>query len=153
MRVFIALGSNLGNGEVNLSQAIERINKIYPVVTRSTIISTKAKYIENQPDFYNQVIEVVGHGTARQMLMFLNQVETAMGRVRTIKYGPRIIDLDIIFFGDMIIKEDGLIIPHPSMYERDFVLTPLCEIAPEICCPLTNLTIRDLVVRLHEQKH
>jgi dihydroneopterin aldolase/2-amino-4-hydroxy-6-hydroxymethyldihydropteridine diphosphokinase len=144
MRVFIALGSNLGNCTDNLHQAIDQIANIYPLVAQSSVLITKAQYIEDQPDFYNQVIEVCGHGTALDMLAHLHQVEHDMGRVRTIKYGPRIIDLDIAFFGDQIIKTHELEIPHPGLYERDFVLSPLNEIAPDFVCPLTGKTVNEL---------
>ncbi len=141
MRVFIALGSNLGDSSKNLSLAIEKIAELYPVIQSSSILVTKAKYIEDQPDFFNQVIEIQGHGSVSEMLDHLHQIEHDMGRVRTIKYGPRIIDLDIIFFGDQIIRTDNLKVPHPGLYERDFVLSPLNEIAPDFVCPLTGKTI------------
>lgn len=144
MRVFIALGSNLGNSTDNLHQAIDQIAKEYPIVQCSSIIITKAKYIEDQPDFYNQVIEVNGHGSAQDLLKFLHQIEHDMGRVRTIKYGPRIIDLDVIYFGDCILDTETLQIPHPGMFERDFVLCPLNEIAPDFVCPLTGKTVKEL---------
>lgn len=144
MRVFIALGSNLGDSPKNLNHAIDQIAQLYPVIRSSSILITKAKYIEDQPDFHNQVIEIQGHGSASEMLTHLHQIEHHMGRVRTIKYGPRIIDLDIIFFGDQIISTDSLKIPHPGLYERDFVLSPLNEIAPDFICPLTGKTINEL---------
>ncbi|MBX3457312.1 MAG: 2-amino-4-hydroxy-6-hydroxymethyldihydropteridine diphosphokinase [Candidatus Paracaedibacteraceae bacterium] len=144
MRVFIALGSNLGDGADNLCQAIDQIAKNYPIITRSSVLITKAKYIEDQPDFYNQVIEVQGHGSALEMLAYLHQIEHDMGRVRTIKYGPRIIDLDIVFFGNQIINTNELQIPHPGLFERDFVLSPLNEIAPDFICPATGKTVREL---------
>lgn len=144
MRVFIALGSNLGDGAKNLRQAVDQIAKKYTITTRSSVLVTKAKYIEDQPDFFNQVIEIQGYGSASEMLDHLHQIEHDMGRVRTIKYGPRIIDLDIIFFGDQIISTDNLKVPHPGLYERDFVLSPLNEIAPDFVCPLTGKTISEL---------
>lgn len=153
MRVFIALGSNLGDGAVNLIQAIGKINDVYPLVCQSSVIVTKAQYIEDQPDFYNQVIEVKGQGTAQDMLKFLHGIESEMGRVRTIKYGPRIIDLDIIYFGDHLIQDDALSVPHTAMFERDFVLTPLAEIAPDFICPLTGKTVEELRAELRPQNH
>ncbi len=146
MRVFIALGSNLGDGTKNLSHAIDQIAQLYPVIRSSSILITKAKYIEDQPDFHNQVIEIETDQSAFDVLGHLHQIEHDMGRVRTIKYGPRIIDLDIIFFGDQIINTDNLKVPHPSLYERDFVLSPLNEIAPDFVCPLTGKSINELQV-------
>ncbi len=144
MRVFIALGSNLGDGAENLRQAIDQIAKTYPIIKCSSVLITKAKYIEDQPDFYNQVIEVCGHRSAQDMLSCLHKIEHDMGRIRTIKYGPRIIDLDIVFFGNQVINTTDLQIPHPALFERDFVLSPLNEIAPDFICPLTGKTVSEL---------
>lgn len=143
MRVFIALGSNLGDCKQNLKTAVRLINQRYPVVAQSSILRTKAQYLENQPDFYNQVIEVQGDGDPETLLLFLHELELHMGRQRTIKYGPRLIDLDIIFFGNLIVNSENLQIPHPLFHERDFVLHPLMEIAPNWICPKTGKSIQD----------
>ncbi|WP_010299964.1 2-amino-4-hydroxy-6-hydroxymethyldihydropteridine diphosphokinase [Candidatus Odyssella thessalonicensis] len=145
MRVFIALGSNLGNCQQNLNHAIAAIHQCYPVIAQSSVVKTKAQYIEDQPDFYNQVIEVQGHGDAYELLEFLSDLEVRLGRKRTIKYGPRIIDLDIIFFDEAIINSDKLKIPHPLYHERLFVLRPLLEIAPDLICPQTKMPIRNML--------
>lgn len=145
MRVFIALGSNLENCQQNLKDAIAAIHQCYPVIAQSSVVKTKAQYIEDQPDFYNQVIEVQGQGDAYELLEFLSDLEVRLGRKRTIKYGPRIIDLDIIFFGEAIINSDNLKIPHPLYQERLFVLQPLLEIAPDLICPQIKTPIRKLL--------
>lgn len=148
MRVFIALGSNLGNSIQNLELAVKAIGQTYPVVSRSSVIRTKAQYIEGQPDFYNQVIEVAGRGTAPDLLEFLHRIEMNMGRVRAVKYGPRLIDLDIIFFGDLVLDTSTLSIPHPLFAERDFVIKPLSEIAPDWICPRIKQSIEFLAHKL-----
>ncbi|AIK96992.1 hypothetical protein ID47_10005 [Candidatus Paracaedibacter acanthamoebae] len=148
MRVFIGLGSNLGNSEQNLKEAVYRIHQVYPIIAQSSILITKAQYIEDQPDFCNQVIEIQGHGDPQTLLTFLRGLENLMGRQRTIKYGPRLIDLDIIFFGNLIVASDDLMIPHPLFAERGFVLQPLLEIAPDWICPKSGQSITELHKKL-----
>jgi 2-amino-4-hydroxy-6-hydroxymethyldihydropteridine diphosphokinase len=148
MRVFIGLGSNLGNAEQNLSEAVRRIHPVYPIIAQSSIHITKAQYIEDQPDFCNQVIEIQGQGDPQALLKFLRNIEDQMGRQRTIKYGPRLIDLDIIFFGKLIVTSENLTIPHPLFAERNFVLQPLLEIAPNWTCPQSGQSITELYQKL-----
>ncbi len=148
MRVFIGLGSNLGNSEQNLKEAVKRIQHAYPVIAQSSIFLTKAQYIEDQPDFYNQVIEIYSEDNPQVVLAFLRGLESLMGRQRTIKYGPRLIDLDIIFFGDLIVESETLQIPHPLFAERDFVLRPLLQIAPDWVCPKSGQSIIELNKKL-----
>lgn len=144
MNIFIALGSNLGNSEQNLNDAVDKINEVYPVITKSSLLRTKAQYISDQPDFLNQVILIKGHGTPQNLLSFLNDIEKSMGRERYIKYGPRLIDLDIIFFGNLVLDSDDLQIPHLLYAERDFVLIPLVEIAPDFVCPRSGQSIQEI---------
>ncbi|MBW8309182.1 MAG: 2-amino-4-hydroxy-6-hydroxymethyldihydropteridine diphosphokinase [Candidatus Paracaedibacteraceae bacterium] len=144
MRVFIGLGSNLGDSEQNLKKAIQRIHHAYPIIAQSSIFLTKAQYIEDQPDFYNQVVEIYSEDDPQTLLAFLRDLESLMGRQRTIKYGPRLIDLDIIFFGDLIVASETLQIPHPLFAERDFVLRPLLQIAPDWLCPKSGQSIAAL---------
>lgn len=142
-KVYISLGSNIGDRHKNLNDAINFIKNLdnTSVTKISTFIETKPFGNVNQDDFLNACIEVKTLYFAEELLEQLLNIELQMGRVRTIKWGPRNIDLDIIFFNRDILDKDNLIIPHPYMHERLFVLEPLIELAPNYIHPLLNKTI------------
>ena len=127
---YIALGSNLNSPCEQLQAAISHIRAIPKtvIVAESSVHETKPVGPQDQPDFMNQVIAVETELTPHELLYALQAIENKMGRVRTIHWGPRIIDCDILLFGDEKIHTDDLIIPHPEMHHRDFVLKPLSEI-------------------------
>ena len=126
---YLGLGSNLGRRERNLSAARRRLReKGVRILRRSTVVETEPWGVTDQPRFLNQVLEVDWHGTARQLLRAIQAVERAGGRVRTRRWGPRTIDVDILLFGDERIKEKDLEVPHPRMHERAFVLDGLREL-------------------------
>lgn len=127
---YIALGSNLNNPKKQLKIAVRHISAIPQTIllSQSSIYQTKPIGPQNQPDFMNQVIAIETPLLAHALLYALQAIENTMGRVRTTHWGPRIIDCDILLFGDEIINTDDLIIPHPEMHKRDFVLKPLSEI-------------------------
>ena len=104
-----------------------------------------SKGLENQPDFYNQVIHIKTGLSAEQLIHAVLQIEEKMGRVRTVKMGPRIIDIDILFFNNEVIDEPGLIVPHPRMQERRFVLLPLAEIVADYVHPVLHKTVKLLL--------
>lgn len=137
--VFLSLGSNLGLCSNNLKNAIAAITKHegLDLVLRSGIYKTEPQDITVQPWFYNQVVlfDVHEFWTPWSLLSLLLDIETRMGRTRTATKGPRIIDLDILTFGDMVINSDGLRIPHASMKKRAFVLVPMMDICPEYIFP------------------
>ena len=130
MSVYIALGSNLNNPREQLQIAISYIRAIPKtvVMAESSVYETKPVGPQDQPDFMNQVIAVETELTPHELLYALQAIENKMGRVRTRHWGPRIIDCDILLFGNERIHTDDLIIPHPEMHHRDFVLKPLSEI-------------------------
>lgn len=135
-RVFISLGSNIGDREKNLRDAVERIgcHRSIEVTKVSSIYETEPMYIKNQDSFFNIVLEaLVGEDfNPFEMLGYLKGIEYFMGRKGdTVRYGPRIIDIDILYYGDKQIVSDFLVIPHPRISERKFVLLPLTEIAPD----------------------
>lgn len=134
VRAHIGLGGNIGDRAANLEQAIERIGAVpgITVVARSAFLGTAPWGKTDQDWFLNAAIAVDTTLSARALLDVCLGVETGMGRIRTEKWGPRIIDLDILTYGDAVIDEDGLQIPHPHIAERDFVLRPLAEIAPDL---------------------
>lgn len=104
--------------------------------------------VKDQPRFINMAIEIETGLESKELLRILKIVEKELGRKESFKWGPRSIDLDILLFDDLVLKEDDLEIPHPLMHERDFVLKPLCEIAPDIIHPVLKKKICDLVKKL-----
>jgi len=143
---YLLLGSNMGNSTELLSNAIEQIeNKIGPLLLQSNLYATAAWGNTSQPDFLNQVIEVATQLDATETLKEILSIEKNMGRIRTVKNAPRIIDIDILFFNNEIINRIDLIVPHPEIQNRRFVLTPLNEIAPQMIHPVLNKTIDQLL--------
>src|SRR5690606_34650119 len=137
--VYIGLGSNLGEREANILEALKRIEKAGCVVeVVSSMLENPAAYMTEQTDFANACARLKSSMAPSDVLDRLLQIESEMGRVRSIQNGPRIIDLDILLFDDLIIDEDGLTIPHPGILERHFVLLPLHEIAPDLIHPITQ---------------
>jgi 2-amino-4-hydroxy-6-hydroxymethyldihydropteridine diphosphokinase len=142
--VFISLGSNMGDKLSLLKQATETlVQQIGPVVHQSSIYQTEPWGNSDQEWFYNVVIELTTSHSARQVLERLQAIESSMGRVRQVVYGPRPIDLDLLFYGELIINEPDLIVPHPQIINRNFVLVPLMEIAGELVHPVTGITIEE----------
>lgn len=131
--VFIGLGSNLGEREKNCEEAIRLIGESgITVISRSSMYETEPWGVKDQPMFINMVICVRTEREPSELLRELKVVEKKMGRNETKKWGPRIIDLDILLYDDITVDEPDLKIPHPYMFDRDFVMKPLSEIAPEI---------------------
>jgi 2-amino-4-hydroxy-6-hydroxymethyldihydropteridine diphosphokinase len=147
--VYIGIGSNLGNREHNCRRAIELLGQRgVRVRKRSSLYETEPWGVKDQPRFLNMVIEIETELNPQELLEVLKNAETEVGRQKTFTWGPRIIDLDILFYNDLIVNEDNLKIPHPFMHERDFVLRPLVEIAPELRHPLLKMSVRELFNRL-----
>lgn len=151
-KVYLSLGSNMGDKRENLLEAIKRVGELEntEVVKSSTILETEPfGYIE-QDNFLNTCLEVKTLLTPQEFLSSILKIELDMGRVREIKWGPRVIDIDILFYDDEIIQEDNLAVPHPWICEREFVLEPLSEIAPNYVHPLERKTIMMLARKLKE---
>jgi 2-amino-4-hydroxy-6-hydroxymethyldihydropteridine diphosphokinase len=129
---YLGLGSNLGSRSRNLGAARRRLRQTGARILRqSRVIETEPWGVEDQPRFLNQVIEVDWPGTPRQLLKAAKQVEVDGGRKPTTRWGPRVIDVDILLFGDEMRNERGLVIPHPRISERDFVRDSLAELGVE----------------------
>ena len=150
--VYIALGSNLGDRVENLLLARERIASPHVRLTRaSSIYETAPRDIVDQPWFLNQVVIAETTLFPRQLLARLLRIEHEMGRQRTIAKGPRVIDLDILLFGEAVIHTAGLEVPHPRMAERRFVLEPLAELAPALRPPRSNRTVQEMLSKVMDQ--
>jgi 2-amino-4-hydroxy-6-hydroxymethyldihydropteridine diphosphokinase len=150
--VYIALGSNLGDRAANLAQARQRMDRLAIAITReSSIYETAPRGVLEQPRFLNQVVQATTDWMPRQLMSRLKEIEREMGRRRTIRNGPRNIDLDILLYGDATVSAPGLEIPHPRMAERRFVLEPLAEIADELRHPRTGKTIRQMLAAVADQ--
>ena len=144
--VYFLMGSNLGNSKEQLLLAIENIEKyIGPIIKLSSLYSTAAWGNNKQPDFLNQVIIVQTLLAPQIVLNEILAIEEKMGRVRTVKNAARIIDIDILFFNSEIIKVKDLIIPHPEIQNRRFVLIPLVEIAGLILHPILKKNAQELL--------
>jgi 2-amino-4-hydroxy-6-hydroxymethyldihydropteridine diphosphokinase len=129
MSLFIATGSNIGDRKSNLNEAKIRLSKKLIFIAESKIYESLAVGYLNQPDFYNQVLEFkISDNLPVTIMDFLLETEILMGRNRIIPKGPRIIDLDMIFWGDLKIQSDKLMLPHPRLFERSFVVLPLSEL-------------------------
>src|ERR1700733_11469935 len=128
--VKIGLGSNVGNPAQNISTAIDEIAKLGQVTARSALYLTKPWGVIDKADFCNPAIELDTERNPHELLAALKAIEQLMGRVKTITWGPRLIDLDILTYGNLELNEPALTVPHPHMNERAFVLVPLAEIDP-----------------------
>lgn len=150
--VYIALGSNVGDRAENLRRAREHVAAAdLRVLRESSIYETAPRDVEDQPWFLNQVIECETDLFPRQLLVRLQKIEREMGRKRRIAKGPREIDLDILFYGDAVVKAPELEIPHPRLAERRFVLEPLVELAPDKRYPGTRRTMSEMLSAVTSQ--
>jgi 2-amino-4-hydroxy-6-hydroxymethyldihydropteridine diphosphokinase len=145
-KTYLLLGSNMGNSRQQLAIAIKNITlQVGPILRKSKLYVTAAWGNPNQPNFLNQVIIVQTKLSAQQTIEIVLGIEKKMGRVRTKKNAPRIIDIDILFFNKEIIADKNLDVPHPQIENRRFVLTPLNELSPNFKHPIANKNIHQLL--------
>lgn len=144
---YIALGSNIGDKERYLKQAVQSLDEVpsCKVEQVSSFITTKPYGVADQDDFLNGCLRLKTLLTPRELLDVLHGIEQDAGRERTVHWGPRTLDLDIIFYDDLILEENDLCIPHVDMHRREFVLKPLHEIAPYKHHPCTHKTVREML--------
>jgi 2-amino-4-hydroxy-6-hydroxymethyldihydropteridine diphosphokinase len=147
--VYLGLGSNIGDREATLNTAVAELSKAgAKVVRESSKIETDPVGFLDQPAFLNMAVEVETTKSPRELLAAILTIERQLGRVRTIRNGPRTIDIDILLFGSVLVEEPDLTIPHPRMTERGFVLQPLAELCPDLIHPVTGLSIREHLRKL-----
>lgn len=142
--VYLSLGSNLGDRARNLHEAVTFLAPKVQTQIQSPIYETEPWGYSDQPSFLNQVIKGDTSLEPFELLAFLKEIEVSLGRHETFRFGPRIIDLDILFYDDLVLDTPTLTIPHPRIAERAFVLIPLAEISPDLLHPGLNKTIREL---------
>jgi 2-amino-4-hydroxy-6-hydroxymethyldihydropteridine diphosphokinase len=139
--VYLLIGGNIGDRLANLENARKSIEiECGPIQQQSSIFETEAWGLKEQPAFYNQALYIKTALTPQDLLAKLLEIEVSMGRKRLIPLGPRTIDLDIIYYNNTILEEPGLILPHPRLAERNFVLAPLAEIAADFEHPILKKT-------------
>ena len=148
MQVYLGLGSNLGDREGNLVMGIEHLARKVVIEQVSSLYETEPVGYHDQPWFLNAIVKGSTELDPWELLHFIKEVESDLGRVSSFPYGPRSIDIDILLYADRVIQTTELTIPHPRLAERAFVLVPLVEIAPSLVHPMNQKTIRELLAGL-----
>ena len=152
---YIALGSNMGDRELNLLRAVAEVGKlpVSRVTGLSPFYETSPVGFTDQSSFFNAVLRLFTALSPKELLYHLQQIESVIfSRIRSVPNGPRIIDLDILLYGDEVIDTPDLIVPHPKMTERRFVLEPLCMLAPDLKHPVLGQTVVELLARLESDE-
>jgi len=137
--VYLGLGTNLGDRSANLKAGVDSISSIATMITCSSVYQTAPWGFTDQPDFYNQVIKIQSELPPLELLTKCKASEQAIGRQPSFRYGPRLIDIDILLYGELTLETPGLTIPHPRLIERAFMLVPLLEITPDLVHPGTGV--------------
>jgi len=142
--VYLALGSNLGDRRANLKEAIAALPPQMEVNAKSSVYETPPWGYEDQPKFLNQVIKAKTYLDPEPLLKHLKRLEVALGRKESFPNGPRLIDMDILFYDDLVLNTPALSVPHPRLHERGFVLLPLMDINPDLVHPINKKSVREM---------
>ena len=153
-RIFIGIGSNIGNSQENCLTSIKNISKDDRVkrISFSSLYLTSPVSEIKQDDFINCAVSLEWEGAPLELLSLLQRIEITMGRTRATKKGPRIIDLDILLFSDLVSQNSYLTIPHPELHRRKFAIIPCLEIEPEIVHPAYNKPLKDFLCEIGEEQ-
>jgi len=143
--VYLALGSNLGNRATNLKEALASLSPQMEVKAKSKVYETPPWGHTEQDKFFNQVVMVKTYLEPEPLLKHLKRLEVALGRKASFQNGPRLIDIDILFYDDLVLESPALVIPHPHVHERGFVLLPMLDIAPDLVHPVKQRSVRDML--------
>ena len=149
--IYLGLGSNLGDREANLEKALQLLGQMLTVEQLSSVYETRPMGYEEQPLFLNAVCHATTEIGPFQLLSLVKGIEVALGRVPSFPNAPRLIDIDILLYGNLVIEAPQLVIPHPRLEERAFALVPLAEIAPDLIHPVSNRSIQELANRVQER--
>ena len=149
-RVYLGLGSNLGDRDAQLAEALTRLGAIATIERVSSVYDTAPMHKTDQPRFHNLVCEATTELDPLSLLHGAKAIEREMGREQGPRYGPRIIDIDILLYDQLVLQSPDLTLPHPRLPERAFVLAPLAEIAPTLAHPQLGVSIADLLQRVPE---
>ncbi len=150
-KIWLSLGTNVGDREQNLERALLALGGVGTVTAISPMYETKAWGVVDQPDFLNLCAAATTNLAPLPLLTTLKIIERELGREPGLHWGPRLIDIDILFYNDLIYQDDRLTIPHPLLAERAFVLVPLADIAPQLIHPGTQQTVRELLKQVDQQ--
>ena len=145
VKVYLGLGSNLGDRVGNLASAVERLSQKITIKKLSSVYETEPVYYKEQPLYLNAVLSAVTKLDPFELLRFVKSIESTLGRQPSFRNAPRTIDIDILFYGDQVAETAELIIPHHRIAERAFVLVPLAEIAPRLVHPLLQKRVSELL--------
>jgi 2-amino-4-hydroxy-6-hydroxymethyldihydropteridine diphosphokinase len=149
---YISIGSNLGNRQNNCERALSLLGKRgITIVKRSSMIETEPWGFKDQPKFINLVVEIQTELEPGELLRSLKEIESELGRTEAVRWGPRSIDLDILFYDDAVINSPELVIPHPHIQGREFVLRPLYEIAPDKVHPVLKKSVGELLTTFNKK--
>jgi 2-amino-4-hydroxy-6-hydroxymethyldihydropteridine diphosphokinase len=143
--VYLSLGTNLGDRAANLKQAINSLPPQMTVKAKSDVYETPPWGYTEQEPFLNQAVKATTYLEPELLLKHLKRLEVALGRKDTFRYGPRLIDIDILFYDDLVLESPSLVIPHPHVHERGFVLRPLMDIAPDLVHPVSGRSVREML--------
>jgi 2-amino-4-hydroxy-6-hydroxymethyldihydropteridine diphosphokinase len=144
--IYLALGSNIDDRLANLKQAVTSLSPQMEVKKKSHVYETLPWGYTDQPKFLNQVLMAKTYLEPERLLRHLKRLEVALGRKASFRNGPRLIDIDILFYDDIVLETPDLILPHPRLHERGFVLLPMMDIAPDLVHPVKNKSIREMMV-------